>query len=235
MESNVKNQFKQLKRTNTLLMVLLILMISFLLYDKLETNEQPGVLYAKGLVILDEEGKERILIGAPIPKSKDRIRDDLKKAQAVWGEELELNKEWDWFEEMNHDCYGMLILDENGHDRLALGSPTPDPNIGIRIAPSTGLEINDEKGYERSGYGLMPINGKNRVALGLDSPNSEEGAVFAMYEDGTVGLSVFDAKLKRAMFLGKSEANTYMTPSKEKYFGLAIKDSLNQVKIINDK
>lgn len=216
------------------LLVLLLIVNGFLIYDnyfKKENSEE--IIKTKGIVIIDDQGKDRILIGAPIPTSNSRIRDDLKKAKAVWGEELELNKEWDWFEEMNHDCYGILILDENGHDRLALGSPTPDPNIGLRIGPSTGLEINDEKGYERSGYGLMPVNGKNRVALGLDSPNSQEGAVFAMYEDGTVGLGVFDSQKKESMFLGKSETGSYMTPGKEKFFGLAIKDSLQNVSIIN--
>ena len=233
MDSNLKKQFTQLKRINMLLIALLVLISGYLLIEKFSTSNQTDVLYAKGLVILDDEGNERILIGAPIPKSKDRIRDDLKKAQAVWGEELELNKEWDWFEDMSHDCFGMLILDEKGHDRLAIGSPTPDPNIGLRIGPATGIEINDENGYERSGYSYMPVNGGSRVVLGLDRPGSSEGATFSILEDGTTGLSVYDNKSKSAMFLGNSEANTYMTPGKEKYFGLAVKDSLDNIRIMN--
>ena len=31
----------------------------------------------------------------------------------------------------------MLTLSEDGFDRLVVGDPVPDPNIGMRIAPST--------------------------------------------------------------------------------------------------
>lgn len=219
------SQMKKLVMRHNIVMIALLLCLGYIIYGSLFKSDN-DILYAKGIVIVDEEGKERILIGAPIPKSKDRIRDDLDKAKKVWGEELELNKEWDWFEEMNHDCVGMLVLDENGHDRLAMGSPTPDPNIGIRIGPATGIEINDEKGYERSGYALMPVNGGNRVALGIDNPGSEEGAVFSMLEDGTVGLSVYDSMKKKGLFIGKSEAKSYYTPGEEAYFGMALRDSL---------
>ena len=169
-----QSEVKSLKTKFNYLLLLFVLIIVGGIFLSVQ-NSSDDVLYTRGIVIIDESGNERILIGAPIPKSKDRIRDDLKKAQAVWGEELELNKEWDWFEEMNHDCFGMLILDENGHDRLAIGSPTPDPNIGLRVGPATGIEINDEKGYERSGYSYMPIGDGSRVVLGLDRPGSAEG------------------------------------------------------------
>lgn len=36
-----------------------------------------------------------------------------------------------------------------------LGDPVPDPNIGRRIGPATGLIINDLQGFERTGYGFI--------------------------------------------------------------------------------
>ncbi len=51
--------------------------------------------------------------------------------------------------------------------RIFLGSPVPDPAEGRRVAPATGLVINDSAGAERFGLGLFP-NG--RVVMGFDAP-----------------------------------------------------------------
>ena len=238
MNNTSTQEVKNLKLRLNILYVLVIMLLSCFLYilrDFINNkNSNDEIIYAKGIVIVDDQGRDRILIGAPIPNSNDRIRDDLKKAQGVWGTSLELNKEWDWFEEMNHDCFGILVLDENGHDRLAFGSPTPDPNIGLRIGPATGVQINDEYGFERSGYAYMPLGeDRNRVVLGLDNPNSSEGTTLSILEDGTAGLSVFNSKTRSSLFLGNSEANSYMTPGKSKYFGLAVKDSTGRVNVAN--
>ena len=62
---------------------------------------------------------------------------------------------------------GIVVLDEQGRERIHIGSPVPDPAEGRRIAPSTGLVINDSAGAERFGLGLFP-NG--RVVMGFDAP-----------------------------------------------------------------
>ena len=36
-----------------------------------------GVIRTRGIVIVDEKGRERILIGAPIPAARNRVRTDL--------------------------------------------------------------------------------------------------------------------------------------------------------------
>ena len=41
----------------------------------------PDVLRVKGLVIEDDEGRARILIGAPVPMTPDRVRTNLEKAE----------------------------------------------------------------------------------------------------------------------------------------------------------
>jgi hypothetical protein len=40
------------------------------------------IIKTKGIVIVDENGKYRILIGVPIPPSKDRVRTDTAKVRA---------------------------------------------------------------------------------------------------------------------------------------------------------
>lgn len=43
------------------------------------------VLRAHGLVIEDSSGRGRILIGAPIPAARNRVRTDLTLAMEAWG------------------------------------------------------------------------------------------------------------------------------------------------------
>ena len=43
-----------------------------------------GVLRARGLIIEDEAGRERILIGAPVPEAANRVRTDEARVQEVW-------------------------------------------------------------------------------------------------------------------------------------------------------
>lgn len=62
---------------------------------------------------------------------------------------------------------GVIVVDEAGRERIFLGSPVPDPAEGRRVAPATGLVINDSAGAERFGLGLFP-NG--RVVMGFDAP-----------------------------------------------------------------
>jgi hypothetical protein len=61
---------------------------------------------------------------------------------------------------------GLIVVDQNGVERLVIGAPIPEP-AGRRIAPSTGLVINDSAGAERFGVGLL---GNGNVVMGFDAP-----------------------------------------------------------------
>lgn len=156
------------------------------------------VIRARGLIIEDEEGRERILLGAPIPDAANRVRTDLERVREIWGSRFG-GRYMEFYKEYRNDMNGLLILDANGFDRIAVGDPTPDPNIGRRIAPATGIEINDEQGYERTGYGLLKVDGLYRVVLGLDSDRGTEGLTLSLFDGGKVGLSVYG---DRSLFLG---------------------------------
>ncbi len=61
----------------------------------------------------------------------------------------------------------IIIEDERGRERIAIGSPVPDPKEGKRRSPSTGFVINDASGYERFGLGLSD---DGLVGMGFDAP-----------------------------------------------------------------
>jgi hypothetical protein len=101
------------------------------------------VLRARGLVIVDSTGRERIVIGAPIRDAST----DPKLAQTV----------------------GMVVLDSAGHLHVSLGANNPlvfaDGRTGTRIATDAGMTIYDPRnGGERGGIGVF-ADGRANVCL----------------------------------------------------------------------
>lgn len=185
-----------------------------------------GVLRARGLVIEDALGRDRILIGAPIPPSPARVRTDFAKAVEAWGKRY---PNMDWYKTLDNSTNGILVLDERGFDRIAIGDPTPDPNIGRRIAPATGIQINDTQGFERTGWGYFPARG--RVVFGLDSARGQEGVTVFILEDNTTGLMINSGE--RGLFLGSAPAEGAggRVPAAPT-FGLLFKDKGQTVKSV---
>lgn len=179
-----------------------------------------GVIRTRGLVIVDEKGRERILIGAPVPAAKNRVRTDNARVKETWGKRFPA-KYLDYYKDYRHATNGILILDESGYDRIAMGDPVPDPNIGKRIGPSTGLVINDEQGFERTGYGLLDVNGTKRIVLGLDSAKGAEGLSLFLHDDGPTGVIIGDGK--QSAFLGSAPAKHWITGLPEPFLGLLVK------------
>jgi hypothetical protein len=92
---------------------------------------------------------------------------------------------------------------------IAVGDPVPDPNIGKRVGPSTGIVINDEQGSERSGYGLLKVDGRYRTVLGLDSSQGRESLTLAVYDAGRAGLTVEDGN--RLVYVGSAPSKDGIT------------------------
>lgn len=179
-----------------------------------------GVLRVRGLIIEDEAGRERILIGAPIPEAANRVRTDEARVRELWGPRFpDLEQYMGWYRDYQHSTNGILILSEDGFDRLILGDPVPDPNIGKRIGPNTGLLVNDPEGFERSGYGLIDVEGRYRVGLGIDSNRSQESLMLMLHDNDRVGISVAEGEDR--IFIGKAPNGYYQAPD-DPFLGLAV-------------
>lgn len=223
MENQLQNLTKQVKTLYLLVIALFILSAGSILYLLLEKPEN-DVLKARGIVLTDESGNARILIGAPIPFAKKRVRTDTARVRELWGDYFS-EEYMEWYQEYDHSANGILIMDENGFDRLVIGSPTPDPNIGKRIGPATGIMINDQEGFERSGYGLIKTEKGNRVVLGLDNENGTEGLSLVLFENGTTGLIMNGPD--NQIFLGKADSAGIISGEEVPFYGLKVKsDSL---------
>ncbi|WP_428278160.1 hypothetical protein [Candidatus Palauibacter sp.] len=182
-------------------------------------SAEEDVLRARGLIIEDAAGRERILLGAPIPEAVNRVRTDEARVREVWAPGFpDPDAYMGYYQDYSHETNGMLILSEDGFDRLVVGDPTPDPNIGRRIAPATGMMINDDQGFERTGYGVLAVNGGYNVGLGLDTDRIAEGLSLVLQDDGPHGILV--GTLADGIFLGSAPAGHEWTGLAEEFQGL---------------
>jgi hypothetical protein len=206
---------------------ILILITIFLLNFK--DTKLDKIIRVQGIIVEDTNGKERILIGAPIPYAKNRARTDTMKIKETWGKRFGKNY-MGWYKDYNHSATGIVILDENGWDKVIVGDPAPDPIIGKRIGNSTGIIINNKQGLERTGYGILDVNGEDRVVLGLDKSNGTEGATLSVMPDGTSGLNINSEE--QSIFIGKADKDNWNSPNKKDFHGIIIRDKEKNQKII---
>ena len=139
------------------------------------------ILHVRGIVIEDESGHPRLVLGAPATNQGRKRQDEVT---------------------------GLVLLSSDGTDRLTIGTADYDQVNGAlqhRIATGVGVLLNDIHGNERAGFGILD-NG--RVTLGLDRAHGEEGAFLTINdEEGFAGLVVKDVSSCVVTTLGNSQQN----------------------------
>jgi hypothetical protein len=105
-------------------------------------REQDKYLRVRGITIEDAQGRPRILLGAPIAKVEGRKDQE--------------------------DIYGMIVVGENGVDRVIVCNPLPGAQRQGESAG--GVLLNDARGAERGGY-VADDNGE--IVLTLDGTKDE--------------------------------------------------------------
>jgi len=227
---------QQTKRLNKIILfaTLIILGLSSQFLLSFTESSDHKILRAKGIVIVDDNGRERILIGAPLPQAGNRVRTDTARVRALWSNRFgNANQYMKWYRDYSHTANGILILDEEGYDKVCLGDGVPDANIGPRIGQQTGLIFCDNEGFERGGIGVINVGDKqNRVVMALDGENGTDATGISVMEDGETGF--FAGGKGYRMFLGASPADSY---SPEPLFGMVInhkKKLLYKLNLMND-
>lgn len=171
----IESRYNKLKRLFiAFLSIILLISVSF----AFTVNQKSELIKTKGIIIEDEDGKDRILIGAPIPQSKDRVRTDTNLVRKYFATELNpenMNKYMEWYKKYRHSAFGMVVMNEKGIDVMQIGDQLSDPNVGRRIFLPTGILLNNQKGLEVGGFGTHTFDdGRSGVALGLDDPKMVE-------------------------------------------------------------
>lgn len=164
---------REVGRLRVLVIIALLAVIALAAMSLTRKADAPAktdtVLRVQGLVITDAQGHDRILIGAPVPASRERTRKD-------------------------DASDGIIFLGKTGADRLALGqlpAPVVGGKTGKRIGngDNYGMVLFDTKGNERGGMAFL---GMGRVVLGLDRAAPLSDAIGMMVDDkeGFAGMIV---------------------------------------------
>ncbi len=224
MQNDIAGLQAQLRRLRAITGLLFTVVIAGLVLSiAAARSPTTRIIRARGLIIEDAAGRARILLGAPAPEVPERVRTDRDKVLAAWGERYGHQMDW-YFENVSNDVYGMVILSERGHDRITLGSPTADPNIGARIEPSHGMQLNDAEGFEVGGFGYF--DERKMTGLGMDNADGE-GLYLLATSDGTSGMIVNDHAGKRRLFVGHATTDSGLSPGPE-LLGASIADGAGE-------
>ncbi len=176
------------------------------------------ILRARGIVIEDKAGHDRILIGSPVPFSKDRVRTDTSLVRKYWAKDFGGDTYMKAYSSYYNSTEGIIFLNEKGFDKVAIGDKLVDPNTGKRQFTSTGLLWNDDEGFERGGIGVnKTTEGKYRSVLGLDDDDGEAVHLFTL-ENGTKALRI--AGSEGFLLIGTSAANGEWFKNKASFTGI---------------
>jgi hypothetical protein len=227
METEILEQLREMenryKRMRLIFIGFVSLIIILFFVTGFTKSDNFDLIRTKGIIIEDENGKDRILIGAPIPYSKDRVRTDTSLVRKYFAHTInpeDPNQYMEWYKNYRHTAFGMVVMNENGLDVMQLGDKLSDPNVGRRIFLPTGILLNNQKGLEVGGFGTHTFeDGRSGVALGLDDPaNGREAFHAVVLSDGTRALILKDANGKLVLGFGNANNDIF-----------EIKDGLNFV------
>lgn len=164
---------------------LAVLSVTLVAIGATRASRAQEVLRAQGLVITDEAGNERIVLGAPM----GGVSEDERLADAV----------------------GIAVLDATGRLHVSVGANNPlvlhDGRIGTRIATDAGIIIYDPRtGQERGGMSAMS-DGRANVCLDYAGASKEAACMTvapgdqysAVLLNGTPEEEAFD---RVAMYVG---------------------------------
>lgn len=169
----MENRIKSLEKTTkvqTLIIVIMTLAIIWLYMNRTSKSSNDEIIYTKGIVIEDENGKPRMAMGFPI-ENKNRLRSDT------------LN--------------GIVFMDKKGMDRIHLGQHGKlylGGKYHERLNEGWSLFFNDDKGEERSGYGFSDDD--NSVGLGMDYGGESGGEAIYLYAAPQIAFMTINADLQ---------------------------------------
>lgn len=187
MEQMEKRYLRLRKMFGTVVALLIVAGLAF----SFRVTETFGIIRAKGIIIEDSLGRDRILIGSPIPFSPNRVRTDTALVRKYWAKNFgNPNQYMKWYQGYRNSAEGIVIMNELGFDRVLLGDKLADPNIGKRMFEPAGMLWNDKEGWERGGAGVNTTeDGQSRSVVGLDDKGGEAVHLVAL-EDGTKGMII---------------------------------------------
>lgn len=229
---SIKDELNQLKKSNIELKrlymgTLLLLAIVFTTFSFTKTNKF-DLIRAKGIVIEDANGNDRILIGAPVPYSKDRVRTDTALVRKYWASQFDNPDQYmGWYKKYKNASNGIIFMNERGFDEVLVGENLADANVGVRMFSISGMLVNNQTGWERIGAGVNTLeNGKTRQGFGVDDDSGEAMHIMTM-EDGSKALIIGGENGSLRIGMAKEEGP--LLQNKEAFTGIKYFDNQGEL------
>lgn len=219
MHAEISKLRKQMNWLRYYLLISTTVFLVFIFSAFIQREKKIDIIRAKGIILEDNAGKDRILIGAPIPFSKDRVRTDTALVRKHWaGTYKNADQFMQWYKEYYHSTIGMVVMNESGFDRVLMGDKLADPNSGKRMFEAAGITWNDREGWERGGAGVNTTQeGKARSVIGVDNMNGEAAHIIAL-EDGTNAIAIGGED--GLLMIGFSKKDGSFFQNKESFTGM---------------
>jgi hypothetical protein len=230
MEQDIHALRKQVQQLRLLIGVMFLTIFCLLIYSFRQPEDKFGIIRAKGIIIEDQQGRDRILLGAPLPASAHRVRTDTNLVRKHWAKNFDdPNQYMQWYSEYHNSGTGLVVMNEDGFDRVLVGDKLADPNTGKRMFDAAGILWNDATGWEKGGAGVNTSKdgATSRSVMGVDDSDGEAVHIIAL-EDGTKGL-IIGGENGRVM-IGMSKKDGKWFQNKEAFTG--IKYFSNEGKLI---
>jgi hypothetical protein len=167
--NRVEKQLRQMRGSAVFVSIAFFGIVCLTARPQIPYDGSNHTLRVRELIAEDASGRDRILIGAPVPSVAARLQDD---------------------------TVGMIVLGGNGADRLALAASMPEPQakgrVRTRVGAAAGLVVNDRDGNEHGGFAVLDNDG--RALIGLDYPDSTEAIHLAVFPGEGPALVIHDSR-----------------------------------------
>jgi hypothetical protein len=215
---------KQIQQMRWYALISSIVILFFIVVSFVPLDKRSGIIRTKGIIIEDSAGRDRILIGSPIPFSKHRVRTDTNLVKKYWAKAYNNPNEFmNWYKNYYSSTEGMVVINEEGFDRVLVGDKLADSNTGKRMFESAGIVWNDKQGWEMGGAGVnTSTDGKARAVVGVDSKEGEAVHIMSL-EDGTKALVIGGDNGR--LLIGISKKDGAWFQNKEAFTGIKYFDA----------
>lgn len=219
---------KRYARMKSIMMSLCILLVIGIINLSFVNSRSQRIIRARGIIIEDSAGRDRILIGSPIPFSRDRVRTDTALVRKYWaGKFRNPDQYMGWYKNYQHTADGMVVMNEKGFDIVQVGDKLSDANVGKRMFRSSGILWNTETGWERGGAGVNTTSdGKARPTIGLDDESGEALHLICL-EDGSKGIVI--ARRNESIRIGLGNQSGPLFEGKTAFAGIQYFDSTGKL------
>lgn len=179
----VENRYKKMKRLFWGFLIPTLIAVFCFGFTKIEKFD---IIRTKGIIIEDEKGRDRILIGPPIHFSKGRVETNSTKGKKYWANKFKnLNQYMELLTNDKNSTEGIIFINEDGLYIIHVADKLSDPNLGKKMFKRTEIFWFTQTGWKLNGIDVNITNdGVSRPIINLNNESGQALQEIYFGEDG---------------------------------------------------